>query len=420
MTMATLFGDLESPDFLLKTTASSASPLRINAHIHLPPNFSAFDTTEQAVQLAKVQGIDVLGVSNYYDYAVYEPFAKLARQNNIFPVFGIEIITLDESLKAAGALINDPGNPGKFYICGKAITRFAPLSSEALPLLNQIRERDSKRMAMVSERLADVFADAGFTTGLTAQAIKERIVARQGAPIDTVFLQERHVAQAFQEVVFERIPESQRGAMLTKAFGGTPKSAPDNANAVQNEIRSSLLKAGKPAYIPETFVDRAHAFQLIHALGGIPCYPTLADGTTPICAFETPVEELVTRLKKYGFPCAEFIPLRNTPEVLAEYVRTLRAAGIVITAGTEHNTRDLPPILPTCLNGIPIPDETQAIFEEGACVLAAHQYLSARGGTGFVDAQGKLHPDFSTDDARIDYFAKLGKAVIAAYRKNNP
>jgi hypothetical protein len=418
MTITKIFGDIDAPDVLLASDAAPRnSPLRINAHIHLPPNFSAFETTEQAVRLAKEQDVDVLGVNNYYDYSVYAPFTELARENGIFPIFGLEIITLDEELVAKGVLVNDPGNPGKFYICGKGITKFDPLSAEALALLNVIRERDSERMAAVTERLAGRFAEAGLDTGLTATAVKERVVARHGSPIETVYLQERHVAQAFQEVIFERLPEGERTELLTKAFGATPKSAPGDANGLQNETRSVLMKAGKPAFVPETFVDREHAFRLILALGGIPCYPTLADGTNPLCGFEEPVEDLIARLKGYGFPCAEFIPIRNTPEVLAKYVRAMRNAGIVVTAGTEHNTRDLLPLAPTCLKGAPIPDETQAIFEEGACVLAAHQYLAAQGEPGFVGADGKPNPAFPTDEARIAYFAKLGRAVIEEFLK---
>ncbi|MBC7808191.1 MAG: hypothetical protein H7145_18830 [Akkermansiaceae bacterium] len=413
--MTTIFSGMGSPDALLSGTASANKPLRVNAHIHLPPNFSAFETAKQAIDLAKEQGITVLGVSNYYDYSVYEEFTALARQNGIFPVFGLEIITLDDALVKSGVLINDPGNPGKFYICGKGITKFNPLSPDALALLNVIRERDSGRMAAVTDRLAVRFSEAGLDTGLTATAVKERVVARHGSPIETVYLQERHVAQAFQEILFERIPTTERAGLLARAFGVTPKSAPDDANAVQNEIRSALMKAGKPAFVPETFVDREHAFRLILALGGVPCYPTLADGTIPVCGFEEPVEDLIARLKNYGFTCAEFIPIRNTPEVLAKYVSAMRDAGIVVTAGTEHNTRDLLPIAPTCLKGAPIPAETRAIFEEGACVLAAHQYLASRGEPGFVGAGGEPNPDFATDEARIAHFAKLGKAVIDKY-----
>ena len=54
----------------------------------------------------------------------------------------------------------------------------------------------------------------------------------------------------------------------------------------------------------------------------------------------------------------------------------MRAAGLVVTAGTEHNTLDLLPIEPACLKAAPVPDEVKEIFWEGACVVAAHQFLT--------------------------------------------
>ena len=387
----------------------------VNAHIHLPPNFSAFETTRQALDLAEAQGVRILGASNYYDYTVYTEFAGDAARRGIFPLFGLEIICLIDDLVRAGVKINDPGNPGKMYLCGKGITHFDPPAGEAARLLQVIRDNDGARMAAVTDRLAATFAGAGLETGLDAEAVRGRIVARHGSPPETVFLQERHVAQAFQEVLFEWVPEGHRAAFLGALYGVPPKAPPQDAVATQNEIRSQLLKAGKPAYVAETFVDFDHARRLILALGGIPCYPTLADGVAPLTQYEAPVERLIADLKARGVVCAEFIPVRNTPDVLAHYVRVMRAAGLFVTAGTEHNTRDLIPLAPTCLDGAAIPDDIQDIFWEGACVVAAHQYRALRGQPGFVDDRGNPNPEYPSEDARIEAYHKLGAAVIARY-----
>jgi hypothetical protein len=184
---------------------------------------------------------------------------------------------------------------------------------------------------------------------------------------------------------------------------------------IQNEIRAQLMKAGKPAYVTETFVNFEQANRLILELGGIPTYPTLADGTSPICPFEEPVEQLITNLRQRGFTAAEFIPIRNTPEVLSRYVKALRGAGLVVTAGTEHNTLDLLPIEPTCLKGAAVPDDVQEIFREGACVVAAHQFLTLHGKCGFVDAKGQPNPDYPDVEERIAAFKSLGEAVIQRY-----
>lgn len=408
---------LGNPDELAVGNTKPARRPGVNAHVHLPPNFTAFETTRQALDLAQAQGVGVLGASNYYDYTVYADLADEARARGIFPLFGLEIITLDDALVAAGVKVNDPGNPGKFYVCGKGITRFLPLSDEAAGLLQTIRDNDGARMIAITDKLRGVFADAGLETGLDADAIKDQVAARHGCPRETVYLQERHVAQAFQEALFNNVPEDERTSLLTRAYGTAPKSAPDDAVGTQNEIRSQLLKAGKAAFVPDTFVDFDHAYRLILALGGIPCYPTLADGTNPICGYEEDVDALVADLKRRGIPAAEFIPVRNRPEVLSRYVKAMRAAGLFVTAGTEHNTRDLLPIAPTCLDGVPIPDDVQEIFWEGACVVVAHQYLTFLGRPGFVDASGTPNPDYATAEDRIAAFHRLGEAVIAHYRE---
>jgi hypothetical protein len=154
---------------------------------------------------------------------------------------------------------------------------------------------------------------------------------------------------------------------------------------------------------------------LILELGGIPCYPTLADGTWPICAYEDPPEKLVEVLLTNKVYCAEFIPIRNKPEMLERYVRVVRAAGLVITGGTEHNTPDLIPLEPTCIGGAPVPEAIREIFWEGACIVAAHQFLRLHGRCGYVDDAGELNPAFDDRERRIEHFRRLGAAVIERY-----
>lgn len=392
--------------------SQSASRPRCNLHIHLPPNFSAFDSVEQVVALAAAQDVRVLGVSNYYDYRVYNRFEQLAAEHRIVPLYGLEIIALLPELQSAGVRINDPGNPGKLYICGKGITAFDPLPSRAGELLEEIRRKDSERMRRMLERMADLAAAAGIQVRLTEQDVKERIARRHGCPVEAVYLQERHLAQAYQEEIFARYKEADRAVALERFLGGPPASALDDAVGLQNEIRSRLMKAGKPAFVPETFVGFEHARALILAMGGIPCYPTLADGAAPICEFETPPEDLIGRIKDWNIHMVEFIPIRNEPDVLERYAVAMRRAGLVITAGTEHNTLDLLPLEPQCLRGQPVPECVKELFWEGACVVAAHQARRREGQSGFVDAEGEPNSDFPDAEARISAFAEMGARVI--------
>ena len=124
---------------------------------------------------------------------------------------------------------------------------------------------------------------------------------------------------------------------------------------------------------------------------------------------------MVGGVKGLGIWATEFIPNRNVPALLVEYVKTVRASGLIVTAGTEHNTQDLLPIMPSA-KGAPIPPELLPLFWEGACVCAAHQYLLARGEPGYVTPEGALNPSYPNPESRISAFAALGRAVIAAFR----
>jgi hypothetical protein len=393
-----------------------ATPPKVNAHIHLPPNFSAFESARQAVDLAAAEGIGVLGVSNYYDYEIYGDFVHMARDAGIFPLFGLEIICLDNELVSAGIKVNDPGNPGKIYICGKGITRFDAMSDEATRLLGLIRRNDADRMSAMVDSMEKVVAERGLETSIDAERVRDLIVRRHGSARETVYLQERHAAQAFQEAIFDAIDKDERLAQLKSLLGAeTSAKSPDDHVAVQNDLRSHLMKAGKPAFVEETFVTFDEARRLVLELGGIPAYPTLADGTQPVCPFEHPIDSLIDNILSREVHASEFIPTRNAPEVLGDYVRAMRAAGLAITAGTEHNTLDLIALEPTCVGGAAIPDDVQSIFWEGACVVAAHQFLTLHGECGYVDQDGKPNGDYSSADERIRDFATLGAAVVQRF-----
>ena len=400
---------------LSRKASFSMRGLGANGHVHLPPNFSAFESVEQVVGLAASQNVRVLGASNYYDYDVYRDLAAHCRAHGVAPLFGLEIVSLVDDLVQAGVKINDPGNPGRLYICGKAITRFESPTPRAAQLLDFIRTSDRQRMAEMIQKLSAIFHARGADTQLTEDAVVDRVVARHGCARPAVYLQERHVAQAFQEALFQRTAPGERLAVLERVLGVASKAQPDDAVKIQGEIRSYLMKAGKAAFVQERFLSFAQARELILELGGIPCYPTLADGASPICPYEQTPQTAVANVQSLGVHMAELIPIRNAPHVLEAYVKAYRSAGIAVTAGTEHNTLDLLPMEPRCVGGEAISQELNDIFWEGACVTAAHQFLTLHGETGFVDAKGNPNAAYGDPHSRIAAFAALGNAVIGRY-----
>jgi hypothetical protein len=203
-----------------------------------------------------------------------------------------------------------------------------------------------------------------------------------------------------------------RAVVLGRLFGAATTIDTSDAAAVQEAIRSGLMKADKPAFVPEAAVSFDDAYRLILELGGIPFYPILADGASPICPFEDPPEALAERLLSRGIYCAELIPVRNRRDVVDSYVAALRSAGIVITAGTEHNTRRMIPLEPLAIGGERLSDESLDAFWEGTCIVAAHQDLCASGKPGYVDGAGRPAAGFSDGEARIAEFVRIGAAVI--------
>jgi len=333
----------------------------------------------------------------------------------IFPLFGIEIICMDDALRDAGIKINDPVNPGKFYLCGKGITRFEEMTPEAARLIDLIRRNDSTRMAQMIERMKQILTERGLETDIDEKAVVEMIVGRHGSDRSTVYLQERHISQAFQEALFEKVDPEERIERLNRVLGAeTTAKAPDDLVAIQNDIRSHLMKSGQPAFVDETFISFDDAYRLTLELGGVPCYAAVADGGSPISQFEQSPDKLIAAIKGRNMHAAEWMPPRNTIGVLRDYVTRMREAGLAITAGTEHNSLNLIRLDPFCKDG-DVPDDIRAVFWEGACMVAGHQFLSLHGECGYVDGEGNPNPNYTSADERIQSFAKIGAAVIERY-----
>jgi hypothetical protein len=299
------------------------------------------------------------------------------------------------------------------YLCGKGVDPFREPDADAVRIAGAARAANEARAREMSGRLRDLFAASGLRTSLDDRAIVADVAERAGVPDAWVVLQERHMAMAFQEALFLQVPPDRRAALLGRVYGAPPAAPVEDAVAVQGEIRSQLMKAGRPAFVPESALGFDDAVRLVLAWDGIPAYPTLADGVLPLCPFEASPEGLARELLARGLHMAELIPGRNAPAVVDAYMTAFRAAGIAVTAGTEHNTLDQIPFDPACRGGVPMSPEARSIAWEGTCVVVAHSHLRRQGRHGFVDREGAPAPGFADADARIRWFADLGATVIA-------
>jgi hypothetical protein len=329
---------------------------------------------------------------------------------------GAEILAWMDDFAKAGKLVNDPGNPGKAYLVAKSLAGIACPTDGAKATLSGIRKRDSERMREMVELLERAFDACGVATGLDAATICRGIAERTGSPLETVVLQERHLAQAFQERLFEQTDPDDWKGVLERLLGTSFKCEPNDPIGVQGDIRTHLMKAGKPAYVEEKFIDCDEAVRLVLDLGGLPCYTAVADGIKPTTPFEATPETLIENVKSKGIWVTELIPNRNDAQVLEEYALKMRAAGLVVSAGTEHNTLDRIPMRPACLKGAPIPDSVAEIFWEGACVVAGHQAAVLAGRPGYLDADGAPNSEYKDAETRIAAFRAIGEAAVASVR----
>jgi len=349
------------------------TPLNVNAHIHSPYSFSSFKGLEQAFEMAVKENIKVLGINDFYVTDGYEEFAALARQNHIYPLFNIEAIALSKELQDRGVRVNDPANPGRVYICGKGLNYPSTLHG----LLDDIKTESQRQIVEMIEKLNAWISEIGIDLSFSYDEIRRRF-ARQ-------LVRERHIAQALRIAVFEYDPDDvQRKNILQKIYGGTPSNVDiNNAAALENELRNNLLKVGKKAFVPEdekAFTTIEQLCEIIIHAGGMPCYPVLLDDASgKITEFEADRDQLYKNLMDLNIHCIELIPNRNKLEVLEPFVHYFYEKGFTITFGTEHNAPGLIPLTPACSGNMGLTDFLLQVNYEGACAIAAHQYLKAQG-----------------------------------------
>ena len=167
------------------------------------------------------------------------------------------------------------------------------------------------------------------------------------------------------------------------------------------------------AFVPEddkAFLSLEQVKELIIQAGGIPCYPVLLDNPKgEFTDFEGDYEKLYEQLVAKDVYMLELIPGRNKPEILGEFVNFFNDRGFVVTFGTEHNTPQLDPITVYGGDGKELSPAMKKIGYEGACVIAAHQYLKSKGQMGYLAKNGKAKVD------KRDEFITLGNAVIKKF-----
>lgn len=254
-------------------------PGGVNTHVHTAKSFAFFDSPCDAVWQAYRSRLQIFGINDHYTLAGHEEFGKACRIASIRPTFSLEAIAQWEEARQQGKTVNDPTNPGRTYLTAKGVTRaFADGSGGArdLAVMNTALRRRHEAMAL---RLAEVFRERLELEGaVTWEGVL--LLTPHGQPT------ERHLALAAASALEARFPEleARREAAQRLLDSEVSSEALGSAAAFQDLVRARLIKAGRPAYVPEdpeAFVPVERLVSLALDLGAIPTYPVLGDPVTP-------------------------------------------------------------------------------------------------------------------------------------------
>lgn len=404
--MKNFLSEFPSLDILGKEMKGFSFPeyRETNGHIHTPYSFSAFKALDIAFKMAVEEKIAVLGINDFYVTDGYNAFHKGCLINKIFPLFNIEFIGLLKEEQKKGIRINDPNNPGRVYFSGKGLDYPFQVGWIQRRQLRIVKKESQAQIKAMISKLNNLIKLEKPALKLSYGAIKKEYAHE--------LVRERHLAKALRELAITISPAGEEQLHFIESIYGGKKSKTGMSNtaALENEIRSNLLKSGGAAFVEEdenSFLELRKIIKIIIRAGGIPCYPVLLDDPSGKCTeFESDPEKLYNSLKRLGIECIELIPGRNDSGILKNFVEFFYKKGFVITFGTEHNTPEMLPLTVTTRGSKPLDESLKKIAWEGACVIAAHQYLRADGRQGYV------LPDGTHSIKQMRELINLGQLVI--------
>lgn len=320
----------------------------VNAHIHTPYSFSAFGSISEALDGAAAEGVKVVGINDFYSTEGFLEWRDGCAERALYPLYGIEFIALDTKLQASGLRVNDPGNPGRIYLSGKGLACPPTLSGAPAAELARVRSEANAHSARMCEKLNAYLDSEGCAVQLDFEQIKSSLTCG--------LVRERHLAKALRLALY---PDA------------------DDPAALENELRSRLLKAGGPAFVPEdpaAFLPVQSVKGIIEAAGGMATYPFLGDNAKGgFTDFESDLQKAADQLRSLGICSAEFITTRNSTAVLEQYATYLQDEGFVVSFGSEHNTPAMEPLRLRTRDCGALSEKLRAIAYRGACAIAAHQ-----------------------------------------------
>ena len=150
--------------------------LNVNAHLHTPYSFSAFRDIDDALDRAVAEDVKVVGINDFYTTRGYEEWNKGCDKRKIYPLFGIEFISLNQEDQNAGLRVNDPANPGRTYLSGKGISYPFTLPEPYASELKAVEAESNNQVEAMFHKLNRYLKELKVGFELNLQWIKKELL----------------------------------------------------------------------------------------------------------------------------------------------------------------------------------------------------------------------------------------------------
>jgi hypothetical protein len=372
-----------------------------NMHCHTFFSFNAYGHSPSSlVWLAKTRGWKLIGSVDFDVLDAVDEFLGACDRAQVRGSAGIETRVFVPEF--ATREMNSPGEPGVLYHMGIGFTS-GRVDAVGAEVLADLRARSTKRNADIISRV-NAYLDP-----VTVDYARDILPLTPGSNPT-----ERHIVLAYTERAARLSDPLGFWADKLKTSRDMMQVAMADKAALQNLVRSKLMKAGGVGYVqPDAgafpSVEAFHT--LIDACGALPCAAWL-DGMS---AGEQAIEELLTLLVSKGVVAFNIIPDRNwniadaeqkKKKVAALYrvVQIAQDMALPLNVGTEMNsfgqkliddfdTNELAPV--------------RKAFMDGAQFVYAHTQMARRWGMGYTSAWAKAAmPERAT---RNKFYTQVGK-----------
>lgn len=385
-----------------------------NMHCHTFFSYNGYGYSPTALAwLARREGYKLMGIVDFDVLDGVDEFLVAADRVAVRPSTGME--TRAFMPEFADREINSPGEPGVTYHMGIGFTSSHVPEEEsetgslsgAAGILADMRERAADRNRDQVSRINDYL-------GVVAIDYQRDVLPLTPSGNAT----ERHICAAYVRAAAQRTTDP-------VAFWSKKLNAPrekvaaiiDDGPAIQNLVRSGLMKAGSVGYVkpgPATFPSVEEVNQVIVACGALPCI-TWLDGTSE---GEQAAEELFGLMIEKGGVALNIVPDRNwnisDPQEkqiklqhLYDVVNLALELDLPINVGTEMNAFGKP-----LIDDFSAPElaPVRDTFLDGAYFIYGHTALARSLDLGYQSAWANSH--LPTRAERNRFYTQAGRLIL--------